>query len=256
MSPYGKCRGRAIGSPAYRLANPCHSEDAPMLYEVRTYTLRPGTVAEFEERYAKRLPLREKHSKLGAFWHTEFGPLNQVIHVYPYEDLRQRTSVRAAMAQDTALAQLPGGGDLIAAMESEIMNPAPFMRPLGSRDYGSGNVYEMRTYTYAAGDIPKVLEAWAKVIESRERLSPLAACWTSELGGLDKFVHTWVYKDLNERARVREESRLAGAKRRAAGPAGEQAAGSGVLLAGAVGRRARRRLARRRSSAPPGLGAG
>src|SRR5258707_14751691 len=55
MSPYGKCRGRAIGSPAYRLANPCHSEGAPMLYEVRTYTLRPGTVAEFEERFAKRL---------------------------------------------------------------------------------------------------------------------------------------------------------------------------------------------------------
>jgi hypothetical protein len=181
-----------------------------MLYEVRTYTLRPGTVAEFEERYAKRLPLREKHSKLGAFWHTEFGPLNQVIHVYPYEDLRQRTSVRAAMAQDTALAQLPGGGDLIAAMESEIMNPAPFMRPLGSRDYGTGNVYEMRTYTYAPGDIPKVLEAWAKAVPAREELSPLAACWTSELGGLNKFVHTWVYKDLGERARIREESRKPG----------------------------------------------
>ena len=27
-----------------------------MIYEVRTYTLRPGTLAEFEERYAKRLP--------------------------------------------------------------------------------------------------------------------------------------------------------------------------------------------------------
>ena len=55
-----------------------------MIYEVRTYTLRTGATAEFEERYEKRLPLREKHSKLGAFWHTEFGPLNQVIHVYPY----------------------------------------------------------------------------------------------------------------------------------------------------------------------------
>jgi hypothetical protein len=129
-----------------------------MLYEVRTYTLRPGTVAEFEERFAKRLPLREKHSKLGAFWHTDFGPLNQVIHVYPYDDLRQRTEVRTALAQDTARNQLPGGGDLVVAQESEIMNPAPFMRALGSRDYGTGNVYEMRTYTYAPGDIPKVLE--------------------------------------------------------------------------------------------------
>ena len=84
------------------------------------------------------------------------------------------------------------------------------MRALGSRDYGTGNVYEMRTYTYAPGDISKVLEGWAKAIDAREKFSPLAACWTSELGGLNKFVHTWVYRDLNERARVREESRRPG----------------------------------------------
>ncbi len=47
-----------------------------MIYEVRTYTLRPGTVPEFEERYEKRLPTRLRHSKLGGFWHTDFGPLN------------------------------------------------------------------------------------------------------------------------------------------------------------------------------------
>jgi hypothetical protein len=185
-------------------------EEAAMIYEVRTYTLRPGTVAEFEERYAKRLPLREQHSKLGAFWHTEFGPLNQVIHVYPYDDLAQRTAVREALAQDTARAQIPGGREFIVAQEAEIMIPAPFMRPLGSRDYGSGNVYEMRIYTYDPGQIPKVLEAWAKAIPDREKFSPLAACWYSELGGLNKFVHTWVYKDLNERARVREEARKSG----------------------------------------------
>src|ERR1044071_5374747 len=181
-----------------------------MIYEVRTSTLRPGTVAEFEERYARRLPAREKHSKLGAFWHTEFGPLNQVVHVYPYDDLQHRTRVRAALASDPERNALPGGQDLIVAQEAEIMNPAPFMRPLGSRDFGSGNVYEMRTYTYAAGDIPKVLEAWAKVIESRERLSPLAACWTSELGGLNKFVHTPVYQALADGPRVREQSRRPG----------------------------------------------
>src|SRR5215470_4412305 len=143
-----------------------------MIYEVRSYTLRPGTVAAFEERYAKRLPLREQHSKLGAFWHTEVGPLNQVIHVYPYDDLRQRTAVREARAKDTALQQLPGCREfegLIVAQETEIMTPAPFMHPLGSRNYGTGNVYEMRTYTYAPGDISKVLEAWGKAIEAREK---------------------------------------------------------------------------------------
>src|SRR5262245_56707719 len=108
---------RGVGWPA---ALACHLEDEPMTDEVRTYPLRPGgAVAEFEERFAKRLPLREKHSKLGAFWHTEFGPLNQVIHVYPYEDLQQRTAVRAALARDTARQQLPGGGDLVVEQEAD-----------------------------------------------------------------------------------------------------------------------------------------
>src|SRR5262249_44477651 len=156
--------GRSRGELPAALA--CQMEDEPMIYEVRTYTLRPGSVAEFEERFAKRLPLREKHSKLGAFWHTEFGPLNQVIHVYPYDNLQQRTAVRAALAQDTERQRLPGGGDLVVEQEAEIMNPAPFMHPLGSRDYGTGNVYEMRTYTYASGDIPKVLEGWSTAIEA------------------------------------------------------------------------------------------
>ena len=84
------------------------------------------------------------------------------------------------------------------------------MQPLGSRNFGTGNFYEMRIYTYAPGDIPKVLEAWGKAVPVREKLSPLAACWTSELGGLNKFVHVWVYKDSNERTRIREESRKGG----------------------------------------------
>ena len=181
-----------------------------MLYEVRTYTLQPGGVAEFETRFAKRHPVREKHSKLGAFWHTELGTLNQVIHVWPYEDLQHRAAVRAAMAKDPELQQLPGGRDLIVAQESEVMIPAPFMRPLGSQSYGSGNVYEMRVYTYEPGAIQAVLKGWSEVIAEREKYSPLAACWYSEIGGLNKFVHVWAYKDLNERTRVREEARKGG----------------------------------------------
>ncbi|MGE5270449.1 MAG: NIPSNAP family protein [Thiohalocapsa sp.] len=181
-----------------------------MIYEVRTYTLRAGAVPEFEQRYEKRLPARLKHSQLGAFWHTEFGQLNQVIHVYPYDDLNHRTRVRAALASDPERNAMPGGQDLIIEQQAEIVIPAPFMRPLGSRDYGSGNVYEMRTYTYEPGALPKVLDAWAKAVPEREELSPLAACWTSELGGLNRFTHIWVYKDVNERSRIRDASRAPG----------------------------------------------
>ena len=181
-----------------------------MIYEIRTYSLRTGAVAEFEERFGKRKPLREKHSKLGGMWHTEFGPLNQVVHIWPYNDLGHRTAVRDAMAKDAELSALPGGRDLIVSQEADIMIPAPFMQPLESRNLGSGNVYEMRIYTYAPGETSKVLEAWGKAVPGREKLSPLVVCGTTELGGLNKFIHVWVYKDLNERVRIREESRKGG----------------------------------------------
>jgi hypothetical protein len=57
-----------------------------MIYEVRTYTLKPGTIPEVEKRFGEVLQHREKYSPLGAFWHTELGPLNQIIHVWPYEN--------------------------------------------------------------------------------------------------------------------------------------------------------------------------
>src|SRR5256885_2580378 len=150
------------GSRIPTKCSPCsgrraNQQEEQMIYEVRTYTLRTGAVAEFEDRFAKRKPLREKHSQLGAFWHTDFGPLNQVVHVWPYEDLKHRNAVRDAMAKDTALQQLPGGRDLIVEQQADIMIPAPFMQPLGSRDFGTGNFYEIffssrRRHTRLQGD--------------------------------------------------------------------------------------------------------
>ena len=38
-----------------------------MIVEMRTYTLQPGTVPQFEERFAAALPARAKVSPLAAF---------------------------------------------------------------------------------------------------------------------------------------------------------------------------------------------
>lgn len=181
-----------------------------MIYEIRTYTLKPGTTVEFEARFAQRKPHMDKYSKVAAWWHTEIGPLNQVVHVWPYEDLNQRAKIRAAREEDRDLKRLPPAREFIVSQEAEVMLPAPFMKPLGGRDFGSGNVYEMRTYTFQPGTIPTVVERWEEAIPYREEFSPLVACCYSELGGLNKFVHIWVYKDLNERNRIRVEAQKGG----------------------------------------------
>jgi len=174
-----------------------------MIYEVRTYTLKPGGVPQFEKNFGEALPHREKYSKLGAFWHTDIGPLNQVIHVWPYENLGEREEIRAEAAKD---ANWPPKSDgLILNMESEIFTPAEFMRPLGG-DQALGNIYEMRIYTYQPGTMGEVLKRWAAAIPHREEYSPLAVGMSSELGGLNKWMHVWPYKSLGERDKIRAEA--------------------------------------------------
>ena len=174
-----------------------------MIYEVRTYDLKPGTVAQFEENFGKALPVREKYSKLAAFWHTDIGPLNQVIHVWGYESLEEREHVRAEASK--ADGWPPPSDGVILNMNSEIWTPAPFMRPMGG-DQALGGIYEMRIYTYEPGSIPELIRKWSEALPYREEFSPLAAGMYTELGGLNRWMHVWPYKDLADRARVREEA--------------------------------------------------
>ena len=172
-----------------------------MIYEVRTYTLKPGSVAEFEERFGEALPGRQEFSPLAALWHTEMGPLNQVIHVWPYEDLNERNRIRAEAVKSGKWP--PQTAHLVLQQEAEIVTPAPFMQRLEPATLG--NFYEMRIYTYQVGSMPEVIRLWSEAVPDRIKISPLAACWYSELGTLNRWTHIWPYQDLNERMRLRAE---------------------------------------------------
>jgi len=173
-----------------------------MLIEMRTYQLKPHSIAPFEERFAAALPERQKFSPLAAFWHTEVGRLNQVIHVWPYDSFEQRTQVRAAAIASPNWP--PPTLEFIVEMQSELFVPAPFSPPLEPRQLGG--IYEIRMYMFAPGAIPGVIERWSEKIGERVKLSPLVGAWYSEIGPLNKWVHIWAYRDADHRAQVRAEA--------------------------------------------------
>ena len=177
-----------------------------MIIEMRSYDLKPGTVPAFEERFGAALPTRTRLSPLAGFWHTEVGPLNRVIHIWPYASLEERTRIRAEAVK--AGGWPPDLGEFIVSMTSEIYLPAPFSPPLEPRTLGA--IYEIRSYTLAAGQMPGMIERWAAKVPERIKLSPLVAAWSSELGGLNKWVHIWAYKDAAERQRIRAQAVAAG----------------------------------------------
>jgi len=181
-----------------------------MIIEMRTYTVQPGTVAAFEERFGAALPALTKISPLAAFWHTEVGPLNRVIQVWPYDDLAARTRLREEATKEATKLQgwLASVREFEVEQQSDIYIPAPFSPVLEPRQLG--NLYEIRIYTFRPGAIPGVIDRWSGRIAERVKLSPLVGAWYSELGGLNKWCHIWAYKDAAERFRIREEARAKG----------------------------------------------
>ena len=173
-----------------------------MIIEVRTYQLKPGSVAEVEKRFAEGLPAREKLSKLTALWHTEVGALNEITHIWTYDNLEQRMAIRAEAVKTGVWP--PPIRDFIVTMQSEIFIPAPFSPALEPREVGP--LFEIRSYTLAPGGVPGMIERWAAKIDERVKLSPLVGAWYSEFGGLNKWVHVWAYKDAAERQRIRAEA--------------------------------------------------
>src|SRR4029077_8435643 len=177
-----------------------------MIIEMRTYTVQPGSVATVEERFGQALPARAKLSALAAFWPTEGGPLNPGIHVWAYDSFEERTRIRAESQKLEGWP--PNIREFVVEQQSEIYLPAPFSPKLEPRQLG--NLYEIRTYTFKPGGIPATIDRWSTQIAERTKLSPLAGAWYSELGGLNKWVHIWAYKDAAQRFRIREEARSKG----------------------------------------------
>lgn len=173
-----------------------------MIVEFRTYRLKPGTVAQAEENLGKALPARTKLSPLAALWHTEIGPLNRIIHVWPYANFEERTR----MCNEATKLQgwPPNIRDFVEEQQSEIFIAAPFSPKLERRQLGG--VYEIRTYTLAVGVMPGFINRWSAQIGERTKLSPLAFAGHSEIGGLNRWRHIWAYKDANHRAVVREHA--------------------------------------------------
>jgi hypothetical protein len=179
-----------------------------MIYELRTYNLKPNTHAEYERRFARALPVREQYSRLVGFWHTEIGPLNQVIHLWAYEDLQQRWEARAAAVKDASGKWPPMGMDMIESMHSDILTPSSVNDPLdGPREWG--NLYELRMYTFPAGTVRGILDEFAEKSVERRKLYPLGGFFASELGELNRFYQLWPYKDWAHRDEIRKQAAAA-----------------------------------------------
>src|SRR5512144_2025004 len=122
-----------------------------MIYELRTYTLVPGKQGEYLKLAAdvSRKIRGDDYGKLEGYWSTEFGTLNQLVHLWSYQDLNERERLRGELAKNERWHKeyIPQIRPLLLAQENKILSAQlPLKRP-----ESDGNVYELRTYRTPVG---------------------------------------------------------------------------------------------------------
>src|SRR5512144_3448310 len=112
-----------------------------MIYELRTYTLHPGKQAEYLALSGdlSRKIRGDDYGKLEGFWSTEFGTLNQLVHLWSYADLNERERLRTALGRDEAWTKeyIPKIRPMMLAQENKLLSAVVAMTPPAD----TGNVY-------------------------------------------------------------------------------------------------------------------
>ena len=100
-----------------------------MIVEQRTYTLRPGATGEYlrayeNEGFAIQEPIL---GRLVGWYTTDFGPLNQIVHMWGYDSYAERDRRRARLGADPRWQEfLPKILPLILRQENKTLIPAPW----------------------------------------------------------------------------------------------------------------------------------
>lgn len=174
-----------------------------MIYEFRTYTTPIGKAPELARLSAEigRDIRGDEYGKLDGYWLTEIGPLNQVMHLWSYEDMNARQARRAALGQndDWRDKYLSVAGPLIIRQDVRLMQA---MKPL-TPPSGGGHLYEYRSYRCKVGKSRPFAQALVDILPVREKYSKNVAVFLSEAGQPNEVSHLWAYDSFNHRAEAR-----------------------------------------------------
>lgn len=107
-----------------------------MLYDLRTYRCRPGTMPRQLALYAEAgYDAQCRHLGRPLFYGTvETGDVNSYVHLWQYENAANREACRAALYRDPAWRDYRNRGAELGyqvAQENTLLAPAPFWTPAG-----------------------------------------------------------------------------------------------------------------------------
>lgn len=195
------------GSISGKRAFSSSSKASQRFYEYRTYTVKPKRFNEFIQLTNEHIHLRTAHSKLMGYWVTEYGGLNEVTHMWQYNNHGHRTAIRAALASDqnwisTYLSKML---TMLDKQDNAVLYPFPWYNVVEKPNLEQG-VYEMRRHTVLPSKLEQFSHRFQQGVEDRNKYSQLIGIWYSDFGELNQVYHLWHYRSPDERVKIRENS--------------------------------------------------
>uniref|UniRef100_UPI00398EEF63 protein NipSnap homolog 3A isoform X2 n=1 Tax=Pristiophorus japonicus TaxID=55135 RepID=UPI00398EEF63 len=176
-------------------------------YELRTYTIQPGKMADFLKLTGDHIHLRTAHSELFGYWSVEIGCLNEVFHIWKYGSYADRAGVRAALAKEQEWQQnyiskmLP----MLVNQASEIAYLVPWVE---ISTVPKGGIYELICYHMVPGGPAVWGNAFQKAISAHDHVGycKLIGVFHNEFGELNKVHALWWHQNGDTRAAGRRKA--------------------------------------------------
>jgi hypothetical protein len=100
-----------------------------VIVEERIYTLYAGMVPQYLAAYREHgLEVQKRHlGVMVGYFSTEFGPQNQIVHMWAYRDLDDREKRRRALAADPDWQRFRNmARPFLLLQENKLLIPADF----------------------------------------------------------------------------------------------------------------------------------
>ncbi|MCI5074124.1 NIPSNAP family protein [Oricola sp.] len=172
-----------------------------MLYELTTLALLPNRLGAVMPVLSDVCAAASPSGELLGCFSIEFGVLNRFHLLSRYESTDAISTDRASyMEKDDPY----GIAEHLGGVSRTAYKPLSFSKEIVPGSFGP--FYEFRTYTLAPHGLAETEEAWAKVIDRRDAMSPLLGIMASIEDAPKKMLHIWPYSALEDRVKARAQA--------------------------------------------------
>ncbi|KAJ3026491.1 UNVERIFIED_CONTAM: hypothetical protein HDU68_005569 [Siphonaria sp. JEL0065] len=179
------------------------------VHEMMIHNVKPDAwdeyVALIADYYPKISADPNYKMKLFGSWHTEIGKLDQVVHIWQYDNYPGYDGSRSLRTNDPLRNDfMKKLRPLITSRENQIMLEFDFWYT--SDPAKLGGIYELRTYNLKPGRLLEWKNEWQKGLLARKKFVKPVGAWFSQIGDLHVVHHMWAYPNLYVRKEMREKA--------------------------------------------------